>query len=160
MKRAVLVVLVVALAACTGGGSDGVGAPDVPADPEVAAAASEPEARAAEPRALAQSGTDSVAGALVRLCEGDECERVDGARGGALPLADSGLLLFVLSEPPQEAGVEIRRRGKERVVDGGPLEVSDLMAYQASLREGRYDVTLTARWPDAEASWAFVVRVR
>jgi len=163
MRRFVLLLAcVTALSACTGGADDASTGSDPSPSTPANAEASGPEATASpgEPRARLQAGTDSVDGMLVRLCRKKDCEQPGRPAMDTLKVTDQRLLLFVMSLTPERAEVEVRRYGRDKVIEAVAMRPGDLMAYEPSLKAGRYDVLLDASWAEQRAVWRFDVRVK
>ncbi|HEX9712188.1 MAG TPA: hypothetical protein VGB52_06500 [Actinomycetota bacterium] len=150
--------LALGLSACTGDGT-GASSPATVAGARTAKASASPVAREGAPLARLQVGTDSAEGTLIRLCDGDRCELAAASPERTMKLADDELLLFVVSEAPQRARVEIRRDGETELTERGAMEPGTLMGFPTRLARGRYEVRLIARWGERRAVWRFSLAV-
>lgn len=150
MTRLSALVLVCALAACTGDVSarapQGTGKPTGSAEIAIAK----------PPRVQMQVGTSFINGRLVRVCTKAGCSDGDGSDRIAT-LTDERLIMFTVARKPKAASVRIERGSK--VVGKAALPPAYTMAHAVNLREGRYRVILDAEWKGIRARWSFGLRV-
>ena len=150
-RLSVLLVIVVALSGCSGGGSASA--------PDADGRAVERAAGAALRRAQMQSGTSWADGVLASFCSEGRCTRDEDAQPRrTLLAAGSGLLMFIVPQRPVSSSVVISRK-RGRPVLQEPLPPGTTMPVRASLRSGTYLVALNARWDSHEARWLFGLRV-
>jgi hypothetical protein len=150
----VVVALAVACAACTHRATTAAG--------QGAAAAAFPDGAPAAtltsaPPASMSSGTAFEDGVLLSWCTAKSpCTPLQHAAPAFVPGDGNGVVLFELGAKPDAARVEVRTTAGALVARADVL-AGTTIAYQTRLGDGRFVITLAARWGAREGRWLFGV---
>ncbi|HEX9695326.1 MAG TPA: hypothetical protein VGB64_03325 [Actinomycetota bacterium] len=169
--RALVAVVVVALAGCSGGPSGdarftGAGATGEPASasnaPPGRQQAGRPESAAvALPKNLPPAAMFLASGSHrttpSRYCLGDECALLRPPAPPALEGPSESPVLFTLSAAPKRAQLEVVRTGRPPEMIG--LTPGSSMSWQPAMEPGSYRLTLTATYDTTEVSWPFALAI-
>jgi hypothetical protein len=160
-RVALVVVLGLVAAACSGGDPAGPGTFDVktPAGGGSPAAGATVAAGKLKPPAAARmfAGTASVTGQLTRFCK-SQCMVAKPDAPTYLKAPTGAFVVFTLAETPQTAVAEIRV-GEGEKPGTVSLSPNTLMVFNHALGQGKYLVDLIVRWRSSEARWRFGLTV-
>lgn len=161
-SRLLAVCALVAAAACTGGGSEAGARFDASRRGTAGPASAKPtyaiKLPATLPPATMFVGSASHRTAPSRYCAGGECATLSPSAPPALEGPAGVAVFFGLTASPVSARLDVAGAGSL-----GPASVAlsphSSMAWQASLPQGAYRLTLVAAYADAEVSWPFALRI-
>lgn len=166
MRRAILSLLLCALAACSGGPSGDprftAGATDEPKPPADAAPAANERAGTVElPRNLPPAAMFLAAGSHrttpSRYCLEQDCALLKPAAPPSLEGPSESPVLFTLSAAPRRARLEISAPGAAPQIVS--LTPGSSMSWQPAMKPGAYRLTLTAIYDRTEVSWPFALKI-
>ncbi|MCA1832716.1 MAG: hypothetical protein ABR548_11475 [Actinomycetota bacterium] len=111
--------------------------------------------KSAPPPVRIFAGTQSILGAAVRYCNGQDCvARVATAPRITAPAGST--VTFAVVRAPRTATLDVSGTG------GGRFELSGttLLAWHSRLPAGAHRLTLTLSWAEGEGTWTFQVAGR